>query len=331
MRVVACILLVLFLIMGCIDSGSSGDKSGRQLAESYCGSCHLFPQPGLLDKDGWKHKVLPPMATLLGIDHLYQLPLNKSDTNAIAAKDWQKIVDYYLAEAPDSMPAQGRMHVSVFNDRFVVQKLVLPENAYPATSFLKIDPGNNWLFAAGALDSSLTIYDAMMNPVSKNKVQGIVVDMDFKTLPGPGERSGVMTNIGIMNPNDFATGTIDRFNFSAGGKLTLQSRLFDHLPRPVETIPFPGKQGDQSFLVCGFGNETTGALMQLTKRDTGEVTRAVLRPLPGAIKAYVEDFSGDSKPDIMVLMAQADEGIFLLKSIDINLLNHLYTWNKKNI
>ena len=39
--------------------------------------------------------------------------------------------------------------------------------------------------------------------------------------------------------------------------------------------------------------------------------RKHLIPLPGAVKAYMDDFNKDGLPDIIVLMAQAQEGIFL--------------------
>ncbi len=40
---------------------------GKQLALIYCSSCHLFPDPSLLDKDTWVNNVLPNMAWRLGI------------------------------------------------------------------------------------------------------------------------------------------------------------------------------------------------------------------------------------------------------------------------
>ena len=39
--------------------------------------------------------------------------------------------------------------------------------------------------------------------------------------------------------------------------------------------------------------------------------KKILSQLPGAIRSYIDDFNNDGLPDIMVLMAQAQEGIFL--------------------
>src|SRR5262245_33010760 len=47
------------------DSPSS--SNGRELAQKYCASCHLFPEPNLLDKTTWKNGALPLMRSRLGI------------------------------------------------------------------------------------------------------------------------------------------------------------------------------------------------------------------------------------------------------------------------
>ena len=46
-------------------------------------------------------------------------------------------------------------------------------------------------------------------------------------------------------------------------------------------------------------------------KGDGRLIKQVLWPLPGAIKAYIDDVNADGLPDIMVLFAQAQEGIYL--------------------
>jgi hypothetical protein len=46
------------------------------------------------------------------------------------------------------------------------------------------------------------------------------------------------------------------------------------------------------------------------RADSGYV-RHVIRALPGAIKAYITDYNHDGLPDLWVMFAQAEEGIFL--------------------
>jgi hypothetical protein len=68
-----------------------------------------------------------------------------------------------------------------------------------------------------------------------------------------------------------------------------------------------GKLGE---LVCEFGH-LTGALSWYENLGDNHYSRHVLRPIPGAIKAYVQDYNHDGLPDLFVLFAQGEEGIFL--------------------
>jgi len=68
--------------------------------------------------------------------------------------------------------------------------------------------------------------------------------------------------------------------------------------------------GKTDYLVCEFGN-LKGALSWLENKGEGRYERHVIRAVAGALKAYVEDYNHDGKPDIWALFAQGDEGIFL--------------------
>src|SRR5215475_15632869 len=41
--------------------------AGEKLARQVCATCHLFPEPQVLDKKTWQEQVLPCMETLLGV------------------------------------------------------------------------------------------------------------------------------------------------------------------------------------------------------------------------------------------------------------------------
>ncbi|MEP7253613.1 MAG: VCBS repeat-containing protein, partial [Ginsengibacter sp.] len=118
-------------------------------------------------------------------------------------------------------------------------------------------------------------------------------------------------NIGIMNPNNGHHGSAILFHTGSDGKLIEESTpLFDSLQRPVQvTAADLNKDGKTDYLVCEFGF-LTGALSWMENKGDKYV-RHVLRPLPGAIKAYVNDYNHDGLPDIVVLFAQGDESIIL--------------------
>ncbi|MEP7374679.1 MAG: VCBS repeat-containing protein [Chitinophagaceae bacterium] len=309
---VAIFFVSVVLLVNCNNAKDSEQTTGEKLAAIHCGSCHALPDPVLLAKNAWRENILPVMAKKLGLDYIYEMPLEGSQTQAISVEDFKKIADWYYKNAPDTMPGQNRPPILEVTDLFTVKVLNVEEGQFPSTSYLRIDPGNHWIYAANAFDSTLRIYDNRLKPVGNNLLHGTLIDMDFgNSLQQPGTRQGILTFIGIMNPNDLKTGCIHSFTISSGGAVTSLRKMVDSLPRPVQSISCDmDMNGIPDYLVCGFGN-TTGALSWIRINDKGQMEQQVLRALPGAIKAYIDDFNKDGLPDIMVLMAQAQEGIYL--------------------
>jgi len=301
---------LIIVIISCNNSNNQKEKTGEELSKTYCGSCHLFPDPALLDKRTWKDDVLPAMAEQLGIAYLYKMI--PPDNPVITEEEWKKILAYYVNTAPGVMPTQQRPVVKALTNLFIAKRVVLPRGDFPSTSFIKIDEGNHWIYAANAFDSSLDIYDSGLKLLSHNKVNAVIVDIDFRnSLLEAGKRSGIFTNIGLMNPNDLSNGSLDTFSFDGRGNLTYLAKIFDSIPRPVQITKYDlDGNGKQDYLVCGFGN-TKGALYWMKAKPGGGFEKKILIPLPGAIRCYIDDFNKDGLPDIIVLMAQAREGIFL--------------------
>ena len=306
--------MILFIAGFILTSCNDEEQESKALAKKYCSSCHLFPDPAELDKTTWKKNVLPVMGRLLGAQQPDQHPFEESDRiisnqkSLVSGEDWQKILDYYVSNAPDQLPQQDRPAIEKITSLFNVEKRT--SNRLPSNTFLKIDTVNKWIYA-GAMDSTLTVFDNQLNPVKKINPGGITVDMFFneKQLK-PGVREGVMTDIGFMHPNDLKTGAGFIFSITDNGEF--QSRkIIDTVPRPVQTIAVDlDVDGRVDYVVCGFGNKQ-GSFFWM--RNTGNKTfeQKMLRPLPGAIKAYIEDINNDNLPDIIALFAQGDEGIYL--------------------
>ena len=80
------------------------------MARQYCITCHLFPEPNLLDKKTWASQVMPRMAIRMGLspESVNQHPeadaLWKSGRflrePLITKADYFAIVEYYKAKAP---------------------------------------------------------------------------------------------------------------------------------------------------------------------------------------------------------------------------------------
>jgi len=62
--------LHFFLLTPACRNSEIRKKTGEQLAKTYCTSCHLFPDPSLLDTNTWEKYILPAMGRQLGINIL---------------------------------------------------------------------------------------------------------------------------------------------------------------------------------------------------------------------------------------------------------------------
>ncbi|HEV8507274.1 MAG TPA: VCBS repeat-containing protein [Chitinophagaceae bacterium] len=237
-------------------------------------------------------------------------PSTDSVQSHIPYEDWQKIVQYYIEEAPSQQPLQNRPPLRAFTDRFTVSEGIL-KDVDPTTVYVKIDPGNQRIYTCSVFDSVFAVFDPRLNLLQKQNIHRTMVDMWFNNdLHLPGARNGVLTNIGILYPNDARNGSIDSFHLTKNGKLESLKTLSAEIPRPVQTT-IADLDGDskKDYLVCGFGNNK-GEFYYLKKTDSTPVKKPLIL-LPGAVKAYVDDFNKDGLPDIVVLMAQAQEGIFM--------------------
>ena len=201
-RLFKCILACTLFMISCTNVNNKKEKTGEELSKTYCGSCHLFPDPALLDKRTWKEDVLPAMAKQLGIDYIYETTL-PGQKPVVTVEEWKKILAYYINSAPGIMPAQERPAVKRSPLFLAAKKAALSKGNFPSTSFIKIDEGNHWIYAANSFDSSVNIYNAGLKLLSHSKVNAAVVDINFSnSLLQAGKRNGIFTNIGLMNPND---------------------------------------------------------------------------------------------------------------------------------
>ncbi len=295
-------------------------EKGEILAQRYCQSCHLLPNPNLANSASWEKGILPNMGPRLGIFFygFEQYPSAKNDENignnfypkkpVLNFIEWQNIIDYYTATSPDSMPGQHR--AVAINKDLKTFKIELPALSYadPATSYIKIDTNNTPHFlivsdikkrATFFFDSKLRIEDSVHN-------YGPIVDLEFNN------GKYLACNIGVLNPNNGRFGKGELMYPLENGKFKIDSvPLFDSLQRPVQiTETDLNNDSKPDYLICEFGY-ITGSLSWMENKGNKKFVRHVLRPLPGAIKAYITDLNHDGLPDILALFAQGDESVIL--------------------
>jgi hypothetical protein len=111
--------------------------------------------------------------------------------------------------------------------------------------------------------------------------------------------------MGVMHPSDVISGKLVHVQ---GSESTV---ILDSLQRPVYAEFADLNEDDNTdIIVCEFGNNV-GKLSWFEKKTDGSYSKHILKNLPGAVKTATRDFNDDRRPDVMALMAQADEGIFI--------------------
>lgn len=285
---------------------------GSVLAKTYCGNCHQFPEPSLLDKRTWKARILPEMGYRLGISHNTYTPfmgINYEDLSTVigagvyaenpmlAQEDWQKIIDYYLKEAPEKpIPQAKKDKVQIDLPLFSVQKHSLHPATMPLVTLVKFDSQQQlWIGTRTKqlcrLDEKMQIQDSLRldSPPS-----------DFRL--GSDQKPYVLT-MGIMDPNDQPKGSLGIFN-----QQKQVQPLLSKLQRPVEmSFGDLNQDGQEDIVVCNYGNYV-GKLAWYEKKGE-KYEEHLLKQLPGARRAIIQDMNQDNRPDLIVLMAQGDESV----------------------
>ena len=305
MRILAFVLFTLFTF------ACSSKKSGEELAKENCSSCHKFPDPSLLDKKTWNDHVLIEMSYRLGMRNKFEL-LTKipeeqfqsavelniyPDTPEMSVEEWQAIVDYYVTNAPEKpLPQKSRSPISSKPLHFTSETFIYPQVALGGVTSVKVHPTKPeaWI---GMNTNETLILDAKLQVKSKIRSQSPNVNTAFiqgKTF---------LLGIGKMYPNDQKLGSL--YELKSNGKL---DKMVDSLKRPVDMqlADFNG-DGTQDYLICEYGFEAG----QLVWVDGKSKERHLLKTQAGSRNVIIKDYSGDGKPDLLVLMAQAREGVSL--------------------
>jgi len=292
---------------------------GKELAAIYCSACHLKPDPGLADRKSWINGILPAMGPRLGIFYYHgrDYPSSARDRFVgsnyypsqplLSTADWGHILDYYALISPDSLPGQNRPVPIHMGLPFFEARIPVFHTAAPITCLVAVDSNTRprTLVVGDAASHNLFRFAPDMKLVDSLPTPGAVVDL----LTGAQEMT--ICNIGILNPNNARLGSVRKIRRTAGGGLQLEKPLFDSLARPVQVTEVDLNQdGRPDYLLCEFGN-LRGELCWMENLGKGKFQRHLLRAQPGAIKAWVQDYNHDGLPDLWVLFAQGDEGIFL--------------------
>jgi len=296
-------------------------QEGKALVSQYCQSCHLLPDPSLLNKEMWDKGVLPRMGPFLGITSFHGKAYYRANDVDVASYfppkpvidsvKWQRIVSYYTTLAPEKLPAQ-KQTAAVINQMpfFEIRQ---PNASYSGkvamASYVKIDTSvtPHRLIVADAGNKKLMTFDAQLNLLNTVKTDGPVADIDLS------HSQSLACIVGKnLEANNKLNGSIVSINL--GGKINSSQTdqpNFNKLARPVKVTTVDLNKDDKiDYLISEFGN-LTGKLSWMENRGQGKFETHILRNRPGALSTIVQDVNADGLPDIWAQFAQGDEGIFL--------------------
>ncbi len=291
-------------------------RRGYQLAHLYCQACHLFPEPSLLNQETWRSGALRKMAPLMGVG---RINLEKKadgallkeagifpDSPLLSETDWLAICDYYEQSAPRVALVQGTRPAIARETRQFRVKPFAYRSPRPAITMVKIDSAQHRLWIGNAQQSTLDLVSASGELIRRTPVDSPPVSITSR------QEGHYVTLVGHVFPSDEKVGQVILVEETAGDTPWKVRKILDHLQRPVETtlVDLNG-DGTQDLLVSCFGNYL-GRLSWYERAAGNSYREHLLIGRPGAIATCVNDVDRDGRPDVLVLMAQAREGVFLL-------------------
>ncbi len=306
-----CFAFLISYSLSCSNSQNKVIREGEELAHVHCVSCHAFPDPSLLSKEAWSD-VFPKMAELMYVDGYYNPydisgPQGDHPVSRIAPEQlfpyekWEKIVKYYMVTAPVGQPARTKEWPEIQSGlkSFTIHSLYNIVDV-PFTTFVQFDTTKHQIFFADGNADKLFMLNAKLNVIDSFPVFTGATDINAK------EDSIRVITMGILRPSDEKLG---KLAFASRGKAPVI--IIDSLHRPVQAT-YADLNGDnkEDIVISEFGFRQ-GGLAWFESIGGNNYDKHLLRDLPGATRSEVYDLNKDGKPDIIALMAQADEGIFI--------------------
>jgi len=293
------------------------NEKGKQLALALCSTCHLFPEPDLLDKASWEKYILPRMGYFLGhysdsVSRQSLIEDGPAEQRVLArdvfpelpivdSADWNLICSYYLNEAPTALPAAPKKDITPGK----LFKAIRPALRFepPSTTFIDIDEQDKSLYLGDAFTASFYALDKQLKPYGQARTGETPVWMTHD------DSQFYITVMGSFSPTDAPSGKL--IALQKDGKGGIKEVLKD-LQRPVHhAFGDLNNDGLEDIVVCEFA-KWTGGLSWWQNMGDDTYTKHVLRNTPGATKAYLKDFNGDGLLDVIALFGQGNEGIWAM-------------------
>jgi hypothetical protein len=309
------LILLAFILVGFLSFTGNTAEDGKQLANQYCSSCHLPPNPKSLTKYIWQLNVLPIMARYMGVEYMGYDPYNNLNSQEAAtlreqhlfpeepvidANSWEKLVSYYLNNAPVDLPVDSLRH---YRDKplnqFKTSFIPLAKKAGSSVTAIGYDTAQQQLWVAEP--NKLYRWSSKKGLTHNYDLEGTVVDIKFD------RNRSILTNIGTLLPTNLKTGTL--FSLANDELVPIQSQI--HRPVYSSTTDLDD-DGQAEMIIANYGHRSGSLSLYTKKKSTDSTyTETILVNAPGAVKFYVKDMNGDNRKDIIALFAQNLESVYI--------------------
>ena len=289
---------------------------GLRLARKHCVTCHLFPDPAAADLRTWREEILPRMKYRLG----FSSPELDRSTNIILLRqhhriprqpamteaEWMSLSRFYFAEAPKTprpQPPHEAIGLGGSPFRVMIPELRLSPQSISAVA---IDPARREIWIGE--DPSRALHRLSASGTMLATLSLSNTPARLRLDPAGGLQ---VTSIGLLPPNDLQAGAV--FRVDRESRNPKAEPILGSLRRPVDAISadFDGDARPE-WVVAEFGNHL-GALSHHRRRgDRWE--RRELFSLPGTVSLQTTDFDSDGRTDLLALVAQETESLFLYRN-----------------
>jgi hypothetical protein len=294
-----------------ISTPEPSNLSGETLAKMYCGNCHGYVEPDMLDRDTWKNRTLPEMGLRLGIGDVFSknvLQVQQGTENLVQQgvypltpliheEDYQKIVAFYLEKSPEKpLSQQKRKPIQEGMESFTYTPLLLSAGFQNNTTSIGFDPKTRTILA-GSPRGEIKKFNWDEGKVRKDSIMEPGVFSVLKKW----KDDWYFLDLGLLGPHEKKVGKLVKHDGKEASSYELKGL---HKPADFDFMDVNG-DGIDDVVVCNFGFETGNLAWYdgKTKKET------IIKELAGARNIELSDMDGDGKKDIVVLYAQGLEGI----------------------